>query len=71
MMFPQKWYQNVQNLVSGFIAKFWLDVEVIFMVYNSAKYTMEKVFFCNNIESFKCFNVFLVKFLGKPCARDR
>ena len=45
MMFPQKWYQNVQNLVSGFIAKFWLDVDVIFMVYNSTKYTMEKVFF--------------------------
>ena len=45
MMFPQKWYQNVQNLVSGFIAKFWLDVDVIFMVYNSTKYAMEKVFF--------------------------
>ena len=45
MMFPQKWYQNVQNLVSGFIAKFWLDVDVIFMVYNSTKYTIEKVFF--------------------------
>ena len=45
MMFPQKWYQNVQNLVSGFIVKFWSDVDAIFMVCISTKYRPWKILF--------------------------